>query len=85
MKESEKVSDRFNESVSGHAKPLTFPVPASDAYSFLWASDIHIAVGKDHYMDRLGAYAGQVGAVFALHSGDCADDGTARTMKNGST
>jgi predicted phosphodiesterase len=77
LPEAEKVADRFNESVSGHAKALVFPVPASDTFSFLWASDIHIAVGQDHHMDRLGTYAGQVGAQFLLHSGDCADDGTA--------
>jgi 3',5'-cyclic-AMP phosphodiesterase len=74
--EADKVDDRFNESMAGEAKSLVFPPPAADAYSFLWASDIHVADGRSDHVDKLGAYARQVGAVFALHSGDCADGGT---------
>jgi predicted phosphodiesterase len=76
LNEADKVTDRFWESVSGECKPLDFPAPTSDTYSFLWASDIHISTVHNHHMDRLGAYADQIGAVFVLHSGDCADDGT---------
>jgi len=76
LDDADKVDDRFHESVSGHAKPLLFPTPSSAEYTFLWASDIHITAGEGHHMDKLGWYAGQVGADFILHSGDCADQGT---------
>jgi 3',5'-cyclic AMP phosphodiesterase CpdA len=75
--DAEKVDDRYNESMAGHAKALTtLPTPASDIYSFLWASDIHVADGRSDHVDKLGAYASLVNAVFLLHSGDCADGGT---------
>ena len=75
LDDADKVDERFNESVSGHAKPLVFPEPESDEFTFLWLSDIHITKGQPDYMDRLGYYAEQVGAVFILHSGDCVDQG----------
>jgi hypothetical protein len=72
---AEKVDDRFNESVSGYAKKLALPVASSDTFTFLWISDIHITIGNSDLMDKFGSYAKQSGAVFALHSGDCADGG----------
>ncbi|HUT53234.1 MAG TPA: metallophosphoesterase [bacterium] len=72
---TEKVDDRFNESVSGHARQLALPAASSDTFTFLWASDIHITYGHSDLMDKFGSYAKQRGAVFALHSGDCADGG----------
>ena len=71
----DRVDDRFNESMAGHAKELVFPVADSENFSFLWASDIHITEGQPHFMDKLGFYADEVGAKFVLHSGDCVDKG----------
>ena len=73
--EDSRVNDRFHESRSGHAKPLTFPTASSNQFSFLWVSDMHIASGKSDNIDTLGAYAKDYNPAFVLHSGDCADHG----------
>lgn len=75
LNEVEKVNDRFNESRSGYGKPLIFPTTNSTKFSFLWVSDVHITFGKPDLMDKLGAYAKQVGPDLVFHSGDCVDDG----------
>lgn len=71
----DRVNDRFNESMSGHAKPLMFPTATSEQFTFLWASDIHVTRDLPHHVDKLGFYAQQENAVFILHSGDCVDRG----------
>jgi hypothetical protein len=75
LEEDAKTDDRFHESMSGGAKQLDFPFDAPDSFSFLWTTDIHITTGQPNLMDKLGYYADQTGAVLALHSGDCVDDG----------
>ncbi len=72
---TDKVTDRFHQSMAGHAKELVFPEADSDEFSFLWLSDIHIQAGRGHWMKELGAFADQVGARFVLHSGDAVDKG----------
>lgn len=75
MEEGGKVDDRFDDSMSGNVRQPNFPVAASDKFSFLWTSDVHITSGEKDLMSELGVYANHVDAVFMLHSGDCVDQG----------
>lgn len=75
LDDADKVTDRFNESASGHAKPLIFPETDSDSFTFLWTSDMHITRDKSDNFDKLAYYADKVNASLMLHSGDCVDDG----------
>ncbi len=73
--EEDKVEDRFYESISGHCRRLEIPEAASNDFSFLWTSDIHVTRYKPHYINLLGKYADDHEAAFILHSGDCVDRG----------